>query len=73
MEQKSNGALIGSIVIIVLLVIGGIYMYKTSVKEKIEIRNQNTRAKVNTQTSNNDTNIENDLNNTNLDTLDSNL
>lgn len=29
-EQKSNGALIGSIVIIVILIIGGIFLWKNS-------------------------------------------
>lgn len=32
-EQKTNGALIGSIIIIIILIIGGIYFWKTSMKE----------------------------------------
>lgn len=32
-QQKSNGALVGSIIIIVILIIGGIYLWKTSLKE----------------------------------------
>ena len=32
-EKKSNGALIGSIIIIVILIIGGIYIWQTNVKE----------------------------------------
>lgn len=31
-EQKSNGALIGSVIIIVILIIGGIYFWKASVE-----------------------------------------
>ncbi len=33
-EQKSNGALTGSIIIIVILIIGGLYLWKTVLKEK---------------------------------------
>jgi len=32
-EKKSRGALIGSIIIIVILVIGGIYIWQTKVKQ----------------------------------------
>ena len=32
-EKKSYGALIGSIIIIVILVIGGLYIWQTKVKE----------------------------------------
>ena len=32
--QKSNGALIGSVIIIVILIIGGIYLWQKTVKEK---------------------------------------
>ena len=31
--QKSNGALIGSIIIIIILVLGGIYLLKNNMKE----------------------------------------
>jgi hypothetical protein len=33
-EKKSNGALIGSIIILIILIVGGIYLFKN-------IRNQN--------------------------------
>lgn len=33
-EKKSNGALVGSIIIIIILVIGGIYFWQTSLKER---------------------------------------
>ncbi|HNW71352.1 MAG TPA: hypothetical protein PKZ36_01425 [Candidatus Paceibacterota bacterium] len=32
-EKKSHGALIGSIIIIVILIIGGIYIWQSKVKE----------------------------------------
>ena len=32
-EQKSNGALIGSIIIIVILVLGGVYLWQNKMKE----------------------------------------
>ena len=31
-EKKSNGALIGSIIIIIILIIGGIYIWQSKVK-----------------------------------------
>ena len=40
-EQKSNGAIIGSIIIIVLLIIGGIYVWQAKMKEvKLEKQKQ---------------------------------
>lgn len=35
-QQKSNGALVGSIIIIIILIIGGIYFWQNSLKEKID-------------------------------------
>ena len=35
-EKKSNGALIGSIVIIIILIIGGIYIWQSKVKNALE-------------------------------------
>ncbi|MFA5840880.1 MAG: hypothetical protein WC847_01225 [Candidatus Paceibacterota bacterium] len=35
-EKKSNGALIGLIVIVVILIIGGIYMWQSKVKTTLE-------------------------------------
>lgn len=34
--QKSNGALVGSVIIIVILIVGGIYLWKTSLKNKVD-------------------------------------
>ena len=33
-EKKSHGALIGSIIIIILLIIGGFYVWQNSIKER---------------------------------------
>lgn len=38
-EKKSHGALIGSIIVIVILIIGGIYVWQSKVKE-IELQKQ---------------------------------
>lgn len=32
-EKKSHGALIGSIIVIVILIIGGLYIWQTKIKE----------------------------------------
>lgn len=32
-EKKTNGALVGSIIIILILIIGGIYIFKAGVRE----------------------------------------
>jgi len=42
LEQKSNGALIGLIVIIVILIVGGVYLWKTSLKENAQEDPYNT-------------------------------
>lgn len=39
-EKKSNGALIGSIVIIIILIIGGIYIWQSKVKTTLEQKDQ---------------------------------
>ena len=44
-DKKSNGALVGSIIIVVILIIGGIYIWQSQVKKVIEeeaIENQLT-------------------------------
>lgn len=35
-EKKSNGALIGSIIIIIILIIGGIYVWQSKMKSALE-------------------------------------
>ena len=59
-EQKlnGNGALMGSIIIIIILIIGGIYFWKVSMKEKIE------------QPSDDTANMEAELDSVDLESLD---
>ena len=40
-EEKTNGALIGLIVIIIILIIGGIYIWQSKVKQIEQIKAQN--------------------------------
>ena len=35
-EKKSNGALVGSIIIIIILIVGGIYIWQSKVKNALE-------------------------------------
>lgn len=35
-EKKSNGALIGSVIIIIILIIGGIYIWQSKMKSTLE-------------------------------------
>jgi flagellar basal body-associated protein FliL len=43
-EKKSNGAFIGLIVIIIILVIGGIYIWMSNQKEAQQIQNPQAQA-----------------------------
>ncbi len=40
-EQKSNGALVGTVIIIVILILGGIYLWNSKMEPQIE-ENKNT-------------------------------
>jgi len=35
-DKKSNGALVGSIIIIIILVVGGIYIWQSKVKKTLD-------------------------------------
>ena len=37
-EKKSNGALIGSIIIVIILIVGGIYIWQSTVKSALETK-----------------------------------
>jgi len=65
-EKKSHGALIGSIIIIVILIIGGIYIWQTKIKEiKIEQQRQKMQADaINAANLNELKTLEQDLKNT---------
>ncbi|OGI82080.1 hypothetical protein A3I95_02105 [Candidatus Nomurabacteria bacterium RIFCSPLOWO2_02_FULL_44_12] len=63
-EQKTNGALLGSIIIIIILIIGGIYLWKASLKE-------NTLPETNNLgTADGTANLEAEANNIDLEGLD---
>ena len=61
-DKKSNGALFGSFVIVIILILGGIYMWQSKVKNAVkEKANQTTTTQAdNTQLNS----IESDLNTT---------
>jgi len=64
-EQKSNGALIGLIVIVIILIIGGIYLWQTSLKDNTT---ESTLG-----TSEDSAQLEADVNSIDLESLDSDL
>ena len=68
MEQKSNSALIGSIIIVIILIIGVVYLYKTSVKKQIEQRNNPAQV-----TTDEFSGLETDLNTTDINNIDSKI
>ena len=43
-EKKSHGALIGSLIIVLILLIGSIYIWQSKVKEVIEEKNKKEEA-----------------------------
>jgi hypothetical protein len=69
-EKKSYGALIGSIIIIVILIVGGIYIWQTKVKEmKLEQKRvQMQAAAINAANMNELKTLEQDLNSTDVNT-----
>lgn len=72
-ENKTNGALIGSIVIVIILIIGGVYLFKKNVTTPITPVIENDAAdilapEVDASAS---TEIESELNGIDLDSLDS--
>lgn len=68
-EKKLHGALIGSIIIIVILIIGGIYIWQTKVKEiKLEQQKAQMQAEaINAENQKELNTLEQDLNSTNTD------
>ena len=74
-EKKSHGALIGSIIIIVILLIGGIYIWQSKIKNAIEEKATQKQAAIdleNSQTSYELNSLEQEINatdtNINVDT-----
>ena len=68
MEKKSNGALVGSIIVIVILLIGGVYFYNMTLTQKEEPKQ--TDVKVQDSGLNG---IESDLNSTDINSIDQNI
>ncbi|MFZ2205620.1 MAG: hypothetical protein WAV23_03440 [Minisyncoccia bacterium] len=64
-EERTSGALIGSVIIIIILIVGGIYFWQTSLKEKLDQAPANTNLENTTDTSGLPLNIQKDLNNIN--------
>lgn len=48
-EKKSNGALVGSIIVIIILIIGGIYFWTTKVEDKVLPDSENTEVNQETE------------------------
>ena len=68
-EKKSHGALIGSIIIIIILIIGGIYIWQTKVKEikLIQQKAQMEAEAINATNLNELNSLQEDLNTTDTD------
>ncbi len=66
-EQKSNGALTGLIIVIIILILGGIYFWRNSVKEKMLPENSSTGS-IDTASG-----LDANVNNLDLDNLDSGI
>jgi hypothetical protein len=65
-QQKSNGALIGSVIIIIILIIGGIYMWSKSIKQE-EVLPENNALSGEEQIDNSAAAIEAELNGMDLE------
>jgi len=77
-EQKSNGALVGLIIIIVILVLGGIYLWKTSDKEGAPANTETEPASSEENTTsganvNETSSLEGDVDSMDLESLDSEI
>ena len=78
-EDKSYGALFGSVVVVILLIAGGIYVFKNNMNPKVAPPAMEETATVNAvdeqtaQTDSDLSNVEADLNSVDLDSLDKNI
>ena len=76
-DQKSNGALLGSVIIIILIIIGGIYLIRTKLNniQEENVAQEEINAEANMLSSSDEfEDIEADLEaNGNIDSLDKNL
>lgn len=71
-QQKSNGALVGSIIIIIILIIGGIYFWQNNLKEKVDEPKNSNVGDV-SGTSNDTASLDANVNSIDLDSLDSGI
>ncbi|OGI90794.1 hypothetical protein A2911_01850 [Candidatus Nomurabacteria bacterium RIFCSPLOWO2_01_FULL_40_15] len=67
-EKKSNGALMGSVIIVIILIIGGIYLWKNSTREVAPEATPGDSA-----TTPDTASIEADLDGLNLESLDAEI
>jgi len=71
-EKKLHGALVGSIIIIIILIIGGIYIWQSKVKNEIEQKKiaeqKQATALENAKTSNDLNTLDQDINATDTNT-----
>lgn len=66
-EKKSHGALIGSIIVIIILVIGGLYIWQSNVKNTTN-KPPETPTPIDTVSTTDELNtLEQDINSTNTD------
>ncbi len=63
-EQKTNGALIGSIIIVVILILGGLYLWRVNIKSALE---------TNLGDANSPENLETELENIDLESIDAEI
>lgn len=66
-EKKSNGAFIGLIVIIIILIVGGVYIWQSNKAEKTD-QNQNQSETITNQDSDQLDNLEAELKTTDTST-----
>lgn len=65
-EKKSNGALVGSIIIILILIVGGIYLWQKKTAEDSDTPKEDVQLEGTTE-------LETELNSIDLDSLDEDL
>lgn len=71
-ENKTNGALIGSIIIVIILIVGGVYLFKKNTPTPATTETESDAADILAPTdASSSTEIESELNGVDLDNLDS--
>lgn len=70
-ENKTNGALIGSVIIVIILIVGGVYLFKKGAVAPTPQTENDTADIMEPEDTSTSTEIEAELNNIDLDSLDS--